>query len=460
MTEQTAAWADATTFDPTVTLEPTAVVVRQPERTAPARSDLAELAAVATQMGGRDPAMMLKEARRVGALLGARAEYSFPAGGGRVSGPTIDLMDALAIVWGRTAQEIQVLEETRDRVVLRGRVVDLLALTVTSREYVSAIAPAPGKFANKPDQVDRWRVMQIQSAASKAIRGALEHALPAWLVDAALEAAREAVAAYGTGGLGLAEARQAAGRALWEGHGLDRATLEAWIGAPVDLWAGAELARLRTLLGQLRSGQTSPEAVRLEAGAAAPAPTAAPPDKLGSLGLRSPSPPSAASVGGTPSPRTGGDPLPSPAPSSAASAADPAAGAAPAKRDPAKDAAIAEIETIRRQHPQEVAAAFAAATPQVLRAADLGRRKTESVQALLADIRARVAPAAPTEAPEPAAPQQLDALAEALTRHGLEAVRPLAERVGLDLDADVEPTCQQVGDLLQLVAQLERGERA
>ena len=306
-------WADDGPI-PMDDLEQTGMVVRQQSQTyAPTqrRSEYAELAELASAAGPRDTKKLLEEARRVGALLGARAYYDFPAGKGRVTGPSIDLMDALAIVWGRLVQRVEVLEETRDRVHLRGRVVDLLALTATERDYVSAIAAAPGKFAANSEQAERWRVMQIQSASSKAVRGALEHALPAWLVDAAMDAARAAANSRITGDRPLPEVRARYLEHLAE-VGLDRATAEAWVEQPVDLWTVEDLARLRELGRRLRAGEVAVEAIRAEAqiNAAAARPAAQQQDRLGSLGLAKPS----ASPPATPqAPAQGAEPRTKPA---------------------------------------------------------------------------------------------------------------------------------------------------
>ena len=263
------------------------MVVRQQERQqVQQRSEYGELAALAQSVGARDSARMLAEAKRVGALLGSRAFYDFPAGGGRVTGPTIDLMDALAIVWGRLVSEVAIVEETDARVHLRGCVVDLLALTAVKRDYVSAIAPAPGAFARKPDQADRWRTMQLQSASSKAIRGALEHALPVWLVDAALDAAHDAVAKRATGGVPLPQARANAIEGLAR-LGLTAAECVALVGQPVDLWAVAELDTLRVLVSKLKAGEVSIEGVRAElVRQAATAPSSAPADRFADLGVK------------------------------------------------------------------------------------------------------------------------------------------------------------------------------
>ena len=333
--EDTTWWAEdrSIPFDDDVELEATAITVRgQGGQVAAPRSEYAELAGLATSMGPRDTATMLREARRVGELLGSRAYYDFPAGQGRVTGPSIDLMDALATVWGRLVSRVEVLEETNNRVHLRGRVVDLLALTAVERDYLSVLSPAPGKFAKDPAQADRWKVMQLQSASSKAIRGALEHALPAWLVDPALDAARQSAARQATGGKPLPEARQAAVQHLGK-LGLDRVTTEAWLGQPLDLWTADELGQLRELARRLTSGEEAVEAVRaaaaLRMSQAAQQPAAG--GRLDGLGLK-PSTPAATKPSSPPSP-------PAPPPSlGAASGGD--QGPEPIEGVPARAAAL------------------------------------------------------------------------------------------------------------------------
>lgn len=407
-TETRPAWWDDTApipMAPGPALDDTQIVVRGQSAPVRGRSEYAELAELAVAHGPRDTTAMLREARRVGELLGTRAYYDFPAGGGRVTGPTIDLMDALAIVWGRLVARVEILDETRDRVHLRGRVVDLLALTAVERDYMSAIAPAPGGFAKKPDQADRWRVMQLQSASSKAIRGALEHALPTWLTDAALDAARQAAAREATGGRPLPEARQAAA-AVFGRHQIDRATLEVWVGAAYDLWTADELGRLRTLAKQLASGEVAPEAIRAQvAQAAALAPTQdASAGRLAGLGLGNPGPAPAA-----PAVQQSTPPSPQPAPPKAQPTTEPAAhqtGEAPASGGPLDAERAALVAELR-----DLEARLAPAVRDQLRADHELRRilprtvDLAKLRGLVADVRAtlaRPAPAAVDDDPVPA----------------------------------------------------------
>lgn len=243
-----------------------------------AGAEFLSLLQAAQYAGPRDLRALAAEARRIGDLLGQRAFYAWRAGGSDVSGASIGLAYSLSQVWGRNRTSVILVEESGNRVNLRGRYVDLLTVSVTERDYLAHLSPPPGKFANNRDQSERWRVMQLQSAASKAVRGAILGGLPAWFVEVALQAARGRVAYLATNGKPLPEARSLA-IAYLEGFGLSREDLVAFVGAPVELWAVAELSDLRDLGARLKDGTDSVESVRAAlAGqsAAAPPPSKAP----------------------------------------------------------------------------------------------------------------------------------------------------------------------------------------
>ena len=278
-----------------VDLEPTAIVHRQQQHVQRSELDFASLCEIAQGMGPRDRTQMIALAREAGAMLGAQlnadgncaAYYSWTQGGKLIEGPTIDMMEALGDVWGRLAKSIELVEETPTRVEMRGVVVDLLTLTITRRPFVGAIMPAPRKFAKSPEQRARWHALQIASNASKAIRGTLEHALPAWLVEPAVAAGKVAHAKAVLGGATLEQVVPRAVGYLGEQYGLDEQVLVAWLEVPRDGWTLAEVARLRALAEDLKSGRTTVAAVREVAQTSAP-PVAASDDRLAGLGLGTP----------------------------------------------------------------------------------------------------------------------------------------------------------------------------
>lgn len=232
-------------------------------KAAPVASEDRALLEAAQFAGPRDIKAMLKEARRIGELLGDQGFYSWRQGGSQIEGPTIALAYALSQVWGRSRTQVIVVEEEGNRVKLRGRYIDLLTIAVTERDFLAHLAEPPGKYAQKPDQAERWRVMQLQSAASKAVRGAILAGLPAWYVDAAFQAAKSAAARTNTGGKPLGDARRDAIEYLGA-LGLDPEDLEAYLELPVDLWAAGELGELRKLARGLKNGEVALATVKAE----------------------------------------------------------------------------------------------------------------------------------------------------------------------------------------------------
>lgn len=237
---------------------------------APASNPANDYAAfMQASIGGppRDEKAMLTAAKRIGELLGAKAFYSFPAGGGRIEGASIDLAYALVQTWGKCLCRCMITSSAGERVTLRGQFVDLQSVAIVERDYTATLSPPPGKFANKPDQADRWRVMQEQSAISKAVRGAILGGLPAWYVGAALDAAFGIVENKVLKGKTLVQARGDAALYFAQAYQLKQADLETLVGKALDLWTTAEIAALQDLAADLKAGRTAIESVRAQVGA-------------------------------------------------------------------------------------------------------------------------------------------------------------------------------------------------
>lgn len=236
------------------------VMFRPPS--APNEGQFPELEFMARMAAGveRDESQMIKRAERVGEMLGQRALYSFPAGGGRVEGPTVQLAEALATEWGYLMWSARIVDQEGDRVTLMAVVVDALRCTVCARPGVFTLPPAPGKFANKAAQAARWEAMQTQAAISKCIRTALLHALPDWYIEAAVEASRNHVNDKYLGGRPIGEARTASVEAFAK-FDINREQLAHHMGAPPELWTVTDIVTLRTLYQDIKSGRQSIEAV-------------------------------------------------------------------------------------------------------------------------------------------------------------------------------------------------------
>lgn len=254
-----------------------------PMTTAAQVDDLTPLIHAAAATGPRDHAAILKQAELLGSKMGRLAFYSFPAGGTTVEGATIKLAYALVMLWGRMRIQGRIVAVNGPQVVIRGEALDLTTVVASGRDNIFTISPPSGKFAKKPDQIERWNAMQIQSAMSKAIRGAILSCIPEYIVEAALDAAMRVAKAAVLREL-QAEDLPTGIEKLINGFdkrfGIPLAELEAFAGKPKPLWAMHELDMLYQIVLDIKNGVTTAAAFRADAAKLmsrpAPAETAAP----------------------------------------------------------------------------------------------------------------------------------------------------------------------------------------
>lgn len=127
---------------------------------------------------------LLEEAQ----LMGDLAFYGWGAGGNRIEGPSQALAHAAARCWGNCAIEVN-LQETSDAWIYTSYFIDLETGCTIARPFrQSKKWTVHGKHdaARKED-------IRFQIGASKASRNVILHALPGWLIDKAMSAAKEGV---------------------------------------------------------------------------------------------------------------------------------------------------------------------------------------------------------------------------------------------------------------------------
>lgn len=230
-----------------------------------AMAELESIARIAQYGERRSPDALMRAARAVGQRLAGfsnssgsnRALYSFPVKGGRVEGPTVQLAEALAQEYGFLWTGVRIDRMEGDRIFLTAMVVDVKAGTATTRPAVVSLPPAPGKFSEKADQAARWESMQMQSAISKTVRTAIIHALPAWMVESAVQGAQEYIRGDVLKGASLEKAADDSVVFYESKHGVPVDALEARIGSPRAMWTSADIADLRGLAARLKAGVTT-----------------------------------------------------------------------------------------------------------------------------------------------------------------------------------------------------------
>lgn len=124
-------------------------------------------------------------------LMGEAAYYGWGAGEDRIEGPSEAIAFAAARCWGNTAIEYSPVEETDDSYVFTAHFVDLETGFTLSRPFRQS---KKWTVYGKMDAV-RKEDVRFQIGATKAARNVILKALPAWLIDKAMETAKAGVRA-------------------------------------------------------------------------------------------------------------------------------------------------------------------------------------------------------------------------------------------------------------------------
>lgn len=216
-----------------------------------------------------DEKALIERAIWVGRMMGQAGYYSFPVGGKRAEGLTIKMAEALRDQWGSTALDCWVEKVEGSTVFLQAQMTDFLSCNVTSRPYVATLSAPPGKFARDEEQSNRWRVMQLQNAVSKAVRGAIDHALPKWFTAPAFGAAKGAALSGilkdpKTGkDITIEQARDAAVGAF-ASLKVSKEEVEALVGRTQALWVDLDILMLRETYGAIKQGEATVDGIFAE----------------------------------------------------------------------------------------------------------------------------------------------------------------------------------------------------
>lgn len=216
---------------------------------------------LAQRAPARDPDRLIKAAAAIGGRLGQDGYYSWETHNQKtgktdlVEGVSIDLVEALREEWGFTAVEARISNLTGEFVALDAEVFDAKNGNLTARPALFTLSQPPGKFAQSHEQANRWRAMQFQSAVSKAVRGALEHALPAWFVNAGYRAAKQAVEANLPTGEKLEAALSKSVAGFKATYGITVDELTEYLQVQRGAWDGRCGLRLGALWAALEKGQ-------------------------------------------------------------------------------------------------------------------------------------------------------------------------------------------------------------
>ena len=176
--------------------------------------------------------------------------YSFPMGGKKVEGPSIGLAMSVARAWGNCAVPTEYYEQGGEW-IFNAHFIDLETGFTVSRVFKKKV----GKGLFKKLDDERAEDMTFQAAQSRAIRNVVTAGVPRWLLQQAIDKAKEAVLS-GITKEGVAHATEGALKFL-AGYGIQPEQVEQVLDKKVEKWDAEDLATLRGIASQLKDGQAT-----------------------------------------------------------------------------------------------------------------------------------------------------------------------------------------------------------
>ena len=198
-------------------------------------------------------------------LLGEAAFYGWGAGKDRIQGPSVKMAMALRRIWGNNALAVEPVQDIGDSWVFTSVFIDLEAGCTLARQFrQSKKSIVYGKHdAERKDDI------RFQIGASKAARNVILNAIPEWLVERAMVAAKDGVRkrieAY-IATEGIDKARTIAVSALAKSGVAEDRVLAKFGRAAVGALTGEDLIGIKGDLKAIDDGVESPASLYPDAG--------------------------------------------------------------------------------------------------------------------------------------------------------------------------------------------------
>lgn len=162
-----------------------------------------------------------------------------------VFGPSIHLANALLRIWGNSLVTCEVTEDEVDHWTFTATFIDVETMTVVQRPYI--------QYKTYHDAYGQERGLQIafQVGVSKATRDVVLRALPGWLIDEALNAAKEAAV-----GDKLSSAKDRVIQAFQRLQ-VSKEMLEKYLGKKRRQWTDEDIAHLRGVWARIHDREST-----------------------------------------------------------------------------------------------------------------------------------------------------------------------------------------------------------
>lgn len=184
------------------------------------------------------------------------AEYEFPRGGTKVTGPSIRLAEVIAQAWGNIDYGMNELEQRSGESTVESYCWDLETNTRRSIKFtVKHERKARGSINKLDDPRDIYEMVANQGA--RRLRACILGVIPSDIVEAALEKCRETLkASYSEP---LADRIRKALQQFDEKYGVKKDMVEKYIGCSADSFTENDFIRLGNVWKALRDGMAKRE---------------------------------------------------------------------------------------------------------------------------------------------------------------------------------------------------------
>lgn len=187
-------------------------------------------------------------------LAGASFYYGWTAktqkGPVKIEGPSIDLAMCLARNYGNCAIDIDE-TESLTHFMIKGVFIDLESGFTCPRLFRQRKGQSLGGKMEK--DLDRQEDIVFQIGQSKAIRNAIVRAMPRWLIDRAIEAAKAAeIQNIKAESPAFARAKVLS---FFDEYGISQERVEAKVDKTADKWTSPDIAELRGSATALKEGR-------------------------------------------------------------------------------------------------------------------------------------------------------------------------------------------------------------
>jgi len=188
--------------------------------------------------------------------LAAKAFYSFPRAGGRVTGPTVDLARMLARCWGNMDTGVVELDrnEADGYSEMKAYAWDLQRNSRASTTF-RVLHRRDTKDGPKPLSDGRDVYEKNANEAARREREMIFRVVPEWFRDQAIELCQQTLNNKGASQPMRIEQQRVKAAEAYDRVGVSVPQLEERVGKRLDLWTSADLADLNVLFREIDTGQ-------------------------------------------------------------------------------------------------------------------------------------------------------------------------------------------------------------